>query len=543
MKTSNTFPEKTSTSLLILKCSLLTIITGIIAVEIISIVRMKPFWLDEWFIINNFKYKEIGGLFFHPLDFNQSFPRVYLVLIKYFSRIFNYNYLSLVLIPFIVQLLNIGFLYYVVLNIVYKNDKFKSYIFILIFLSYPTTIGYFTQVKQYSMEMFCTLLAVWQFHEFSRYFKNPHVAHTRFWIATCIFLVAPFFSQTYPIMGMPLIICLFFTFLFTIKKFNNITKTLLPIILFNIAVITVYHIEIKYTLSSEYLKDFWHKYMVTYESFMSFMLSILRRVFVFMTIIFTPFEKQYQDSVWIKYVSYFIRTLFFFIPAIVGLVKIFHENIKDYMDSAKKENSLLNGFKIMSFNDSSSISTFFLILFLTVWVLYFLNLLPLGARRLNYFCVPMIGYFWLEGYSVFKKNKKKIFYTFGNIIPVIFLTSLLVFISVGYTKEALRKSGSQAVWYQTVGKAIKVAYETNATIVVPINKQKKWEHAAGWQFEFELMLKAHPYYNHEKGLEIVSMDEIENKCKNIKNEDLSFISIEENNYNIISLKDLCTQVQ
>jgi len=168
-----------------------------------------------------------------------------------------------------------------------------------------------------------------------------------------------------------------------------------------------------------------------------------------------------------------------------------------------------------------------------------MHLLPLGVKRANYFCVPMIGYLWLEGFSFFNKNKKKLIHVYGNIILIIGLISFLVFTVVGYTKEALEKSGSHALWYQTIGKAINVAYETNAVIVMP-EKQRKWKQAVGWQFD--LMLKTHPYYNSKKDLKIVSMDAIKNKCKNITKEDLYLIFIEENNYNIVSLKDYCLSI-
>ncbi len=237
-----------------------------------------------------------------------------------------------------------------------------------------------------------------------------------------------------------------------------------------------------------------------------------------------------------KYILQFVRTLCFLIPTVIGIIYISRDTIKSFINRTKKETSFFKGLKIISFNVSFSISNYIFILFFVIWVLYFLNLLPLGPRRLNYFCVPMVGYLWLEGFSFFQKRKKKLFHMYGNIILIIGLISLLVFISVGYTKEALEKSGSQALWYRTIGKAIKATYETNADIVMPESRK----HAVGWHFD--LMLKTHPYYNYKKGLKIVSMNDIKNKCKNIKKEELSFIIIEEKDYNIVPLKDFCLSI-
>jgi hypothetical protein len=535
MVTSDTYNRKPDRYLSIFKYFLLTIITGIIVVEVISLIKMKPFWLDEWFVISSLRFREIETFFFQRLDYNQGFPRIYLILIKCYSKIFNYNYLSLVIIPLIIQLLSIVFFWYVATNIIYKEDKLKSYIIILAYLSYQTTIIYFAQIKHYAMEMFCTLLALWQFQVFNKYFKNPQMRHIHIWTAGSLFLIAPFFSNTYPITAMPLILGLLFTFLFTKK---NISKTLFPFLLFLLATITVYHIDIKSTISLQTSTGYWSKYLVSYDDYTSFILQLLNRFYNFMTLnyiaVFSPLDRMFRETGQnnIHYVIYFVKIVFFFIPAVFGLITIILKTIKIYSDRFKKEHSLIKGFKIASFTDSYSIDTFFLILFLTVWALFFLNILPIAQKRLNYFCVPMIGYFWLEGFSFFKTNKKKLFCAFGNIALVLYLIHLLIFAGIGYTKEALIKSGDQSIWYHTIGKAIKDAYKSNAKLIYTDPQKTSPE-------MFRLIIRTHPYYNYEKELSFINISEVKRNCAYTNKEEVYFIIIKKNAYRKISSEEIC----
>lgn len=522
------------------KYILLIIICGILIVESISITRMKPFWLDEWFVIFNIKFKEIDEFFFRPLEFSQGFPRVYLSLLKYFSRTFDYSHLSLVIIPSIIQALNIIFFWHLSKEAVYRENKLKGYFLVLLFLSYKTTFVYFTQIKPYTMELFCSLLAIWQYYEFGRHFKYSRAKDFRFWIAVGILPVAPFLSYSYPIIITPLLTGLFFTFVYTGKTFDNTMKTLFPLALFLISIVIEYYIDIKFALSSNiHRANLWRTYSVSYESLNSFILHLSRSFFVFMSHAFLPLDKYLKDPLWtgnyIKHIIYLFRILIFLIPTVIGILMISSFTIKDFTDSANEGGSFLSGFKVFSLTEYS-IRTFFFVLFFAIWVLFLMNLLPIGPKRANYFCIPMLGYLWIEGIYFFKRNKNSFFYLYGNSILISGLISLVVFIGIGYNKEALEKSGSRAQWYHTVGKAIQAAYNTDLPILVPV-KERNWKHAAGWHFN--LMLKTHPYHNNKKEVKTISLAVIKDKCNDNRNKDLSFIKIKEDRYNIVSLKDFC----
>src|SRR5579872_4873160 len=55
---------------------------------VLVLAQIKPFWIDEWRVIYNLKYKNFIALF-GPLDYMQQFPRVYFELIKAFASPFD----------------------------------------------------------------------------------------------------------------------------------------------------------------------------------------------------------------------------------------------------------------------------------------------------------------------------------------------------------------------------------------------------------------------------------------------------------------------
>ena len=57
-------------------------------------------WLDENFILDNIKDKNPASIL-GPLANSQAFPRLYLVIIREFASIFNYNVLALRFFPLV----------------------------------------------------------------------------------------------------------------------------------------------------------------------------------------------------------------------------------------------------------------------------------------------------------------------------------------------------------------------------------------------------------------------------------------------------------
>ena len=126
----------------------------------------KPFWIDEWRIIYNLKTKNIPELW-GPLEYLQQFPRLYLSLVKAFTAAFEYSYWSLRLPSLIVGTSAILLAWRLMWRI-YPAGNWLQYLFVMIVVSSQPFTKYYVQVKQYSMDIALSLVAVWQVLELLR---------------------------------------------------------------------------------------------------------------------------------------------------------------------------------------------------------------------------------------------------------------------------------------------------------------------------------------------------------------------------------------
>lgn len=122
----------------------LLMVAGIGAVMVF--VQIKPFWVDEWFIMSSLKTKNSKEIF-GQLNFMQQFPRVYLSLFRSFTSSFSYSYTSLRLPSYIVSLLTmvLGFR---LTKKIGDDSIFARYLFILVVVSSFTFTEYYVEVKQ-----------------------------------------------------------------------------------------------------------------------------------------------------------------------------------------------------------------------------------------------------------------------------------------------------------------------------------------------------------------------------------------------------------
>ena len=148
------------------KITLATLVFTVCIGAVLVLVQIKPFWVDEWFIIDSLKTKDVTGIF-GQLDFMQQFPRVYLALIKVFTSFFNYSYFSL---------------------------RLPSY---LVSVSSFTYTEYFVEMKQYPMDIFMSVAALWQLSELLQLKEDNAVNISRYVFLCAGFLIVPFFSYTY----------------------------------------------------------------------------------------------------------------------------------------------------------------------------------------------------------------------------------------------------------------------------------------------------------------------------------------------------------
>jgi hypothetical protein len=168
---------------------------------LVSVVaEVRPFWVDEWRIIYNLKFKDNKSIW-GQLAFMQQFPRTYLFLFKQFTSKFNYSYQSLRLLPYAAGVATILYLFSLSGKIFSKSTL--RFVFIMMLVSSGTFTQYFVEVKQYTMELLLSVLAVGQLLYLLNLGNNMNAKPAKY-ILLCIGMaIAPFFSYTYPVVIAP----------------------------------------------------------------------------------------------------------------------------------------------------------------------------------------------------------------------------------------------------------------------------------------------------------------------------------------------------
>ena len=175
---------------------------------VVSVFReVRPFWVDEWRIIYNLKFKTIEELW-GPLALMQQFPRAYISLLKWWTATQGYSYFSLRLPSLLVALAAMGAVYALARR-VWPAGNHRKYLLVLMLVSCGTFTEYFVQVKQYTMDLFLAVLALWQLVWLMEVGERGVKSITGYLLLCVGLLVAPFFSYTYPIVIAPVFMVVF----------------------------------------------------------------------------------------------------------------------------------------------------------------------------------------------------------------------------------------------------------------------------------------------------------------------------------------------
>ena len=237
--------------------------------------EIKPFWVDEWFIIDNLKSKDVPALF-GQLHFLQQFPRVYLAILKVFTSFFNYSYFSLRLPSFIMGFASI-LLAWNIMKRLYPAPTFTRYLFMAMIVASSTFLEYFAEMKQYQMDIFLSLVALWQLFELLRIRLNQ-VYLFRYLLLCTSFIIVPYFSYTYPI-AIALVYLLIFFRSVNITKRREATdkKAVLlilswaPLVLGVISITLFYLLDVRRLVNDKIMYDRWDFVMVSGQRrFLSF---------------------------------------------------------------------------------------------------------------------------------------------------------------------------------------------------------------------------------------------------------------------------------
>lgn len=360
--------------------------TGVAA----AVAAIQPFWLDEWFIIQNLKFRTPEALW-GKLEYMQQFPRLYLQALKVISDTFNYSYSSLRLPSFMVHTMG------VILCLSLGRKLFKGHVpavfaFVLIYISFKTSLDYFVQVKQYTMEMFLGLVAMWQMMSIHKILNKERLSIPH-WVLLYISMgTVTFFSYTYPILaiGMFYIISVRHAIMKRDEMPQPYSPHITALILLSVAGITLFYIyDVMYVMHDTGMQDYWKDYIMK-EGF-SFKL--------FFGNIFKLFAHQGAGALF---------EIIFGILGIAGWVLGFYEFRKN----------------VKSREPLDIMVAFATTVVALMVVLFALGKLPLGAHRLNAFATPLLALLsvnfllWLKKYSRLK-------------VPAIALLSILLLAQAG----------------------------------------------------------------------------------------------------------------
>jgi hypothetical protein len=229
---------------------------------ILVLAQIMPFWVDEWRLMYSLKFKTIPELF-GPLYFTQQFPRVYLALLKLFAAPFDYSYFTLRLPAFLTGVGSI-ILCYRLMNRIYGPVLRIRYLFLLIILGSPVFMRYLVQIKQYEMEIFLSLLGIWQLLCLTE--PGLHgLTNRRRYVYLCLsFLIAPFFSYTYPIVIAPVYLLLTIHTVrllrrkeISISKAKTLALQWAPLLGGLAAIVAFYVIDVSQVMKDQSMHCFW----------------------------------------------------------------------------------------------------------------------------------------------------------------------------------------------------------------------------------------------------------------------------------------------
>jgi len=216
---------------------------------------IRPFWNDEWRLIYNLKFKSTAQLW-GRLDLLQECPRVYLTLLKLVTSFFDYSYIALRTPALVLSILNIFFLFSLRKKLFGSNNIY-SYLFVLILISSQTFTDYMVQVKHYEMEIFATLVALWQLISLLKISEEGMQRNKGNYLLLCIScMVVPFFSYTYPIAVAPVFPVILFHLIVakkeqTSNKRLSLFAMLLPLVLLAISILIFYLVDVKQVMTNQ----------------------------------------------------------------------------------------------------------------------------------------------------------------------------------------------------------------------------------------------------------------------------------------------------
>ncbi|MFH1519878.1 MAG: hypothetical protein ABIE75_04850 [Candidatus Omnitrophota bacterium] len=341
----------------------------------------RPLWLDEISVFKNietFKPAQLLG----PLERSQAFPRVYLIIVKIFSRMFNYSILSLRFFS-LISMLGAFFIW----KKLYKDSLSNQWQFLLVLFSFASSYAfsyYAAELKPYSLDVLVVgIFCLYFIHQ--RRLANSQPSKL-FILAT---LLLPFtLLLSYGSFFVFWIVV--YNFLFRVRRNRKILPLILGYITISLVVMFfAYRFDLKHGLDIRGLFIYWDDYFISTKSPYYFFKSLgegLRKLTVW----------------WFGNSNFFRRTASIFIPFFI--ISLFGYGIR----SIRKDK-----FRLMS------IDAIGMVIFLELVVLGLLKKYPFTGERITLFFAPFVFYFIVKAISSFRKIKP--LYLGFSVFYIVFL--------------------------------------------------------------------------------------------------------------------------
>jgi len=354
----------------------------------------RPFWLDENYIFENIETSSSIQLL-GPLKNSQAFPRIYLIVIKNFSKVFNYSVLTLRFIPFL-SMLGAFFIWIRIYRGAFSN-KWHFLLALLPFISSYSLSYYASELKPYSMDVLVSGIFCFYLINQKRFLdKGPLKTFT---VCTLMLPFTLLFSYSS-----------FFLFWIVIYNFLHLVrdnrKALLLLLAYTFIsfslIILIYFFDLRHTLLNGSLFSYWNDYFLCTDSFRCFIKSFgegLRKLTVF----------------WFGNSTFFRRVGSFFIPLFA--FSLFGYGIK----SIKKDR-----FKLITINAIG------LVIFFELLILGLVRKYPFTGERITLFFAPFVFYFIAKSISFFERNR--FLYLSFNIFYVAFFLTCSINSFLAYLK-------------------------------------------------------------------------------------------------------------
>jgi len=137
------------------------LVLNAIALCVSHYLSFRSLWLDEAFVAINLRFRSLSDLF-APLEYSQTFPRLYLALIWLTKDAFGYELWTLRLLPLVFGVAAV-LLWTVLLHREFSapDDVSLGLCAVLLFLTNPVVYYYAAELKPYSLDLFFSGYAVW----------------------------------------------------------------------------------------------------------------------------------------------------------------------------------------------------------------------------------------------------------------------------------------------------------------------------------------------------------------------------------------------